>query len=131
MCPGVHRSAGPASSAMAARMVSARSDAEMPVVTFLTPSIETVNAVPKGAVLSLTIMVRPSCSTLSSVSGRQIRPLPHVAMKLMASGVTSSAAMVRSPSFSRFWSSIRMTILALPDVFKRFFNGGYGHGFLT
>ena len=95
---------------MAARMVSDRSDADMPVVTFLMPSMETVNAVPKGAVLSRTIMVRPRSSTFSSVSVRQIRPRPQVAMKLMASGVTSSAAMVRSPSFSRFWSSIRMTI---------------------
>ena len=111
MCPGVQRSLGPASSAMAARMVSARSEADMPVVTLATPSMETVNAVPKGAVLSRTIMLRPSWATFSSVSGRQINPRPHVAMKLMASGVTFSAAMVRSPSFSRFWSSIRMTIL--------------------
>src|SRR5688572_21899513 len=41
---------------------------------------------------------------------RQIRPRPCRAMKLMASGVTMSAAMVRSPSFSRSSSSTTMTI---------------------
>src|SRR5271169_1728716 len=37
----------------------------------------------------------------------QIRPRPWVAMKLIASGVTQSAAMIRSPSFSRSSSSTR------------------------
>src|SRR5215831_8840307 len=36
---------------------------------------------------------------------RQISPRPYLAMKLMASGVTLSAARVRSPSFSRSSSS--------------------------
>jgi hypothetical protein len=38
-------------------------------------------------------------------------PRPWLAMKLMASGVTRSAAMVRSPSFSRSWSSTTTTNL--------------------
>ena len=50
-------------------------------------------------------------STCSSVSVTQMRPRPCVAMKLMASGVTNWAAIVRSPSFSRSSSSTRMTIL--------------------
>src|SRR6267142_5112548 len=41
---------------------------------------------------------------------RQIRPRPKVAMKLMASGVTFSAATMRSPSFSRSSSSTMMTM---------------------
>ena len=48
---------------------------------------------------------RCSASQRSGVSARQIRPRPCVAMKLMASGVMHSAAMVRSPSFSRSSSS--------------------------
>ena len=50
-------------------------------------------------------------STISPAIGRQIRPRPWAAMKLMSSAVTSSAAMVRSPSFSRSSSSQTMTIL--------------------
>src|SRR5579864_484985 len=49
-------------------------------------------------------------SSRSSVSVRQIRPRPCFAMKLMASGVTFSAASIRSPSFSRS-SSSTMTIM--------------------
>src|SRR4029450_2235667 len=40
----------------------------------------------------------------------QIRPRPNLAMKLIASGVIFSAAMVRSPSFSRSSSSTTMII---------------------
>jgi hypothetical protein len=49
-------------------------------------------------------------SQRSRVSVRQIRPRPKRAMKLMASGVTWSAASTRSPSFSRSSSSTRMTM---------------------
>src|SRR5713226_6994916 len=52
-------------------------------------------------------MERFSSSQRSSLSGRQIRPRACLAMKLMASGVTFSAAMHRSPSFSRSASSTR------------------------
>ncbi len=48
----------------------------------------------------------------SSVMARQISPRPYLAMKLMASGVIFSAAMVRSPSFSR--SSSSMTTIMRP-----------------
>ena len=53
---------------------------------------------------------RPNCPQRSRVSVRQISPRAWVAMKLMASGVTCSAASIRSPSFSRSSSSTRMTI---------------------
>jgi hypothetical protein len=44
------------------------------------------------------------------VSARQISPLARFAMKLMISGVTSCAAQMRSPSFSRSSSSATMII---------------------
>ena len=51
-CPGRARSFGTASSAMAARMVVARSAAEIPVVTPWRASIDTVKAVPKPELFS-------------------------------------------------------------------------------
>ena len=62
---------------------------------------------------SSTIIGRSSCLTRSSVRVRHTSPRPHLAMKLMASGVTFSAAITRSPSFSRSSSSTRMTIRPL------------------
>ena len=91
-------------------MVRARSAAEMPVVTPSRASTETVNAVWKGASFFAAIRLRPSSLQRSSVSARQISPLPCVAMKLTASGVANWAAIVRSPSFSRFSSSQTTTI---------------------
>src|SRR5215470_11657770 len=73
-------------------MVTAGSAAEMPWRIPRRASIDTVNAVPRGARFSATIMVRPSAAMRSSVSAKQIRPRPYFAMKLMASGVTFSAA---------------------------------------
>ena len=91
-------------------MVRARSAAEMPVVTPSRASTETVKAVWKGASFLAAIRLRPSSLQRSSVSARQIRPRPCVAMKLTASGVANWAAIVRSPSFSRFSSSQTTTI---------------------
>ena len=109
--PGETILCGPASSAIAARIVVARSRAEMPVDTPWRASIETVNAVPSDAWLSRTIIGSSSLSIIASSIARQIRPRACVAMKLMCSGVTSSAANTRSPSFSRSSSSTRITIL--------------------
>ena len=69
-------SAGVASGRMAVRMVVARSTAEMPRPMPWRASIETVNAVPRGARFSLTIMGRPSWSQRRSVSERQTSPRP-------------------------------------------------------
>jgi hypothetical protein len=92
-------------------MVWARSLALMPVVTPFLASTEMVKAVPKEEVFepSSTMSGSRSRATFSSVSDRQIRPRPCLAMKLTAAGVTSSAAMHRSPSFSRSSSSTMMT----------------------
>src|SRR5215211_4103574 len=110
-CPGMTRSSGPVASSTAIRQVCARSAAEMPVETPSFASMETVKAVPRREELWVIICGISRRSTISSAIGRQIKPLPWVAMKLMSSGVTSSAAMVRSPSFSRSSSSQTMTIL--------------------
>ncbi len=93
-------------------MVWARSLALMPVDTPSRASMDTVNAVPKLEVLKLssTMSGRRRVRTFSSVSERQMRPRPYFAMKFTAAGVTFSAAMQRSPSFSRSSSSVRMTM---------------------
>ncbi len=109
MCPGRFRSAGRVAGSMAVRTVAARSAAEIPVVVRPRASMETVKAVPKFDVFSATIGERSSASQRSSVSARQIRPRPSRAMKLIASGVTVSAARTRSPSFSRSSSSTTTT----------------------
>ncbi|MNN55304.1 hypothetical protein D3C81_1701730 [compost metagenome] len=59
MCPGCTRSSGRAFGAMAAATVRARSAAEMPVVTPLAASIDTVNAVLNTLPLAGTICSRP------------------------------------------------------------------------
>ncbi len=74
----------------------------------LRASIETVKAVPNVAVFSEACGGSCSSSTLSGVRARQIRPRACVAMKLITCGVTFSAAMTRSPSFSRSSSSTKM-----------------------
>src|ERR1700682_3673967 len=97
-----------ASSRTAERIVIERSCAEIPDPDARREVIAVVNAVPSGAWLSPTIMLSPSRSIRSADIGRQIRPRPNFAMKLIASGVAFSAAMHKSPSFSRCSSSIMM-----------------------
>ena len=80
-------SRGPLSGSIAVATVCARSGAEMPVDTPSRASIETVKAVAKRPSLRRAIIGRPSSSTRSPVSARQIRPRPYLAMKLIASGV--------------------------------------------
>jgi hypothetical protein len=82
----------------------------MPVVTPSRASMETVNAVSKRDSFLAAMRFRPSSSHRCWLRARQIRPRPSFAMKLMASGVTNWAAIVRSPSFSRPSSSHTTTI---------------------
>jgi hypothetical protein len=63
-----------------------------------------------GAVLSVTIMGIFSSSSRSPTMGTQISPRPYLAMKFTASGVAASAAITRSPSFSRSSSSTTTSI---------------------
>ena len=92
--------------------VAARSAAEMPV--------RRAAAAPRSARRTPSRTASVFCDTISGISSsssrsgvidRQIRPRPYRAMKLIASGVTFSAAIVRSPSFSRSSSSTTMIIL--------------------
>src|SRR5438046_2509264 len=73
----------------------------MPVVTPRAASTETVKSVRCFSRFCTTIRCKPSCSARSLEIGTQIKPRPCVAMKLTASGVTFSAAITKSPSFSR------------------------------
>ena len=82
----------------------------MPVVIPLAASIDTVKAVSCLLLFVLTIWSSFNLSQCSSVNARQIRPLPCIAIKLMASGDTFSAGKIKSPSFSLSSSSINTTI---------------------
>ena len=109
--PGCTRSCGTELGSIATWIVRARSCAEIPVDTPSRASIETVNAVPSGVSLWSVIGRSSSSSQRSGVRQRQMSPRPCVAMKLIASGVTNCAAIVRSPSFSRSASSTTTTKL--------------------
>src|ERR1700687_3264259 len=111
-CPGRAKSDGRVAGSMAVRMVYERSYAEIPVVTPSRASIASQKAVPYCDVFSLVMGPMRRWSSRSSVIARQTRPRPCLAMKLIASGVTFSAASVRSPSFSR--SSSSMTTIIRP-----------------
>src|SRR3990170_5280452 len=109
-CPGCTMSAEVDLSDEAILMVNARSAAEMPVAMPSAASIDTVKLVPWRERFCSTIGLSPRRAACSSVSGMQIRPRPCLARKLTFSGVTNSAAKMRSPSFSRSSSSTRITI---------------------
>ena len=110
-CPGCTRSSGVDFGFAIVLIVAARSCALMPVVTPVAASTETVKSVRYISRFCATIRCRPSCSARSFEIGTQIKPRPCIAMKLMAFGVAFSAAMTRSPSFSRSASSVTITIL--------------------
>ena len=88
-----------------ATTVADRSEAEIPVEVPSTRSTDTVKAVRIDSVLSTTMSGRSSASARSLDIGAQITPLVWRIMKAIFSGVMASAAMIRSPSFSRSSSS--------------------------
>src|SRR5690348_9938741 len=116
---------------MAVRIVVARSEALIPVVVPRRASIDSQNGVPNAEVFRCVIGTKFSASQRSSVKARQIRPRPSRAMKLTASGVIFSAAIVRSPSFSRS-SSSTSTIIRPWRISSRasstLANGEFGSG---
>src|SRR3982074_974641 len=69
----------------------------------------TLKAVPKRLVFLLTMGSMSSSSSRVAMQGMQIRPPPALAVEAIRSGVTFSAAIARSPSFSRSSSSTMMT----------------------
>src|SRR5262249_44729664 len=111
MWPGRARSCGRVAGSIAVSTVAARSAAEMPVLVRYFASIGMQNAVSNRELFWVTMSGISSSSSRSGVMDRQIRPRPWRAMKLIAAGVTFSAAIIRSPSFSRSASSTMMIIL--------------------
>src|SRR3954449_3507094 len=109
-CPPLTMSCGPLAGSTAVRIVCARSAALIPVVTPSRASMVTVNGVWWAVSFFSDMSSRPSSSQRSGESARQIHPRAWVAMKLMSSAETNSAAMTRSPSFSRSSSSTTTTI---------------------
>src|SRR3954471_20368845 len=109
-CPGRTRSRGRVSAAIATWTVWARSAAEMPVLVPSRASIDAQNAVSRTDRCSLRSSGICSWLRRSGIIARQINPRPCFAMKLIASGVTVDAAIVKSSSFSRSSSSTTMTI---------------------
>src|SRR5438105_11136413 len=109
MWPGRLKSSGPVLRSMRALIVVARSAAEMPVLVPALASTETVKAVRCDSVLSATISGMRSSSRRAPTTGRQITPLVWRTMKAIPSEVIFSAAMMRSPSFSRSASSTTTT----------------------
>ena len=111
ICPGRPKSSGLVSGFTSALIVLARSNTEIPVVQ-PSPlrSIETVNWVWCSTVLFSTIISKPNSLQRFSNKGAQSKPRPCWVIKLIISGVTFSAAAIKSPSFSRFSSSTTMTI---------------------
>ena len=82
----------------------------MPVVIPSFASTDSMNAVPCLSPLPrVFIRAMLSFDSLSEVKATHIRPRPCVAMKLIFSSDTQSAAIIRSPSFSRFSSSVTTT----------------------
>ncbi len=104
------RSAGVELSSMATATVRARSKAEMPVVMPVRASNFTVNGVALGSALTPAIGSRCNRSQKAGAMARQTMPQALRIMKLITSGVAFSAAMTRSPSFSRLSSSTRTII---------------------
>ena len=91
-------------------MVAARSGAEIPVLVLPRASMGTHIAVSRIDEFTETDSGISSASSRSGVIARHTRPRPCVTMKFTISGVTFSAATVRSPSFSRSSSSTTITM---------------------
>src|SRR5690349_13164698 len=109
MCPGRARSSGRVVGSSSACTVAQRSAAEMPVLVPWRASTDTVKAVRWLSVLSATMSGRRNSSSRCPSTGMQITPLVWRIMNAIASGVMASAAMIRSPSFSRSASSTTIT----------------------
>ncbi|EKD48231.1 MAG: hypothetical protein ACD_65C00056G0002 [uncultured bacterium] len=117
MCPGLTRSFGFEFGSIRVLIVFVRSEAEIPVVISVLLSTETVKLHFKDSSFSSTIGFNSNFSAIPGEIGTQISPRPSRIMKLIFSGVTFSAAKIKSPSFSRSSSSTTTTIF--PDLISR------------
>ena len=91
-------------------MVRARSKALMPVVMPSAASTDTVKAVRCASRFCCTIGLMPRRFNCGSVMGTQMSPRAWRIIMLTSSGVAFSAAITRSPSFSRPSSSVTTMI---------------------
>ena len=92
------------------RSVAARSAALIPVVVPSMMSTVSVNAVRWLSVFCSTISGRRNSSQRSSVNGAHTTPVEYRTMNASFSAEANSAAMMKSPSFSRSSSSTMTTI---------------------
>mmetsp|Transcript_13301 Transcript_13301/g.32475 ORF Transcript_13301/g.32475 Transcript_13301/m.32475 type:complete len:203 (-) Transcript_13301:1866-2474(-) len=112
MCPGRAKSVTLAFGLANRLTVLARSVALIPVVipcSFVASTV-TVKAVPFGSSLFCNIGGSPSSSIRSPSIAMQMTPLEYLTIFAISSGVQASAAIIRSPSFSRSMSSTTTTI---------------------
>ena len=113
ICPGRPKVAEVELGSANAWMVAARSWADTPVVQPSSLSMVTVKGVPNIEVLLLTCLSSSNSAQRSSVIGAHNTPRPSFSMKFTFSGVIFSAAIMKSPSFSR--SSSSTTMINLPS----------------
>ena len=90
-------------------MVSARSGADTPVVQPSSLSTVIVKGVPSIDVLSATWCGKSNSFARDNVIGAHSTPRACLSMKFTASAVIFSAAIIKSPSFSRSSSSTTIT----------------------
>ncbi len=111
MWPGRLKSWGCAAGSASARSVAARSDAEMPVLVPTRRSTVTVKAVYMASSFSAEETMRGMRRRSRSSPSMPTHTTPLVCrtMKAIVSGLTRSAAQIRSPSFSRSSSSSTTT----------------------
>mmetsp|Transcript_31565 Transcript_31565/g.75014 ORF Transcript_31565/g.75014 Transcript_31565/m.75014 type:complete len:221 (-) Transcript_31565:129-791(-) len=114
MWPGRERSEGSVLASARARSVAARSAAEMPVVMPALRSVETVNAVHLASSFLATMSGSRSASARAPSIAQQITPDEYLIMKARVALVAFSAAMMKSPSFSRSSSSTTHTTSPRP-----------------
>jgi hypothetical protein len=95
----------------------------MPVLMPSRASMASAIGVPNCAVMALVIIGMPSSSSRAPSVGKQSSPRPCTTMKFTASGVTFSAAIRKSPSFSRSSSSTTMSMPPLRIISIAFFDG--------
>ena len=114
MCPGRAKVSGLLVGSAKALIVAARSAVDTPVLHPSTLSMVTVKGVPRRLVFELTCGASSSSLQRDNVIGAHNTPRPFLSIKFTASGVIFSAAMMKSPSFSR--SSSSTTITNLPSL---------------
>ena len=128
-CPGLRNEAAVASLSASVLSASARSCAEMPVVTDGSAASHGDGyAVPRASWFWATICGSSRAVACGARMGAQMSPEEWRIMKAMFSGVASSAARIRSASFSREGSSRTTRNSPSPGGVLESFGGGFERG---